>query len=99
MTKLRADEDHLEDVEEFLGGRERCTHLRARRRGDAIIVESGPDAGASPHVRLRRIGVHRWALDVADHRGRWEPTPYTGTLEGLLTQAVGEFAWVLEPKD
>ena len=96
MATLRAEEDHLDDVEDFL---ESYEHLSARRRGDAIIIESGPKADRSSHVRLRRVGVHRWSLEVADHQGRWEPTPYVDTLESLLTQVETEFGWVLEPRD
>jgi hypothetical protein len=96
MATLRAEEDRLDDVEDFL---ESYEHLSARRRGDAIIIESGPKADRSSHVRLRRVSVHRWSMEVADHQSRWEPTPYVDTLESLLTQVEAEFGWVLEPRD
>ncbi len=96
MAALRAEEDHLDDVEDFLDSYE---HLNARRRGDAIIIESGVKPDRTSHVRLRRVSVHRWTLEVADHQGRWEPTPYNDTLEALLAQVETEFGWVLEPQD
>lgn len=99
MASFRADEDHLDDVEDFLERHKQWKHLRARRRGDAIIIESGPKSDVSTHVRLRRISAQRWSLDISDHLGRWEPTPYEAALEPLLKQIATEFAWVLEPRD
>jgi len=99
MTSLRAEEDHVEDVEDFLATRKELEHLRARRRADAIIIESGPKAEPTPHARLRRISVSRWSLDMPDHRGRWEPTPYAGLLKPLLTQLVDDFPWALASVD
>lgn len=96
MAALRAEEDHLDDVEDFL---ESYEHLNARRRGDAIIIQSGAKADRTSHVRLRRVSVHRWTLEVADHQGRWEPTPYSDTLESLLAQVETDFGWVLESRD
>lgn len=98
MTALRAEEAHLDDVEDFLESDERLEHLRARRRGNAIIIEAGPRDDPSAHARLRRVSVHRWSLDIANHTGRWEPTPYTDQLESLLDLLVSNFSWVLVPR-
>ena len=70
MASLRADETHLDEVEDFLESRTQYKHLKARRRGDAIIIESGAKADPSTHARLRRISAQRWSLEMADHRGR-----------------------------
>jgi len=99
MASLRADETHLDEVEDFLESRTQYKHLKARRRGDAIIIESGAKADPSTHARLRRISAQRWSLEMADHRGRREPTPYTGTLESLLTQLASDFPWALEARE
>jgi hypothetical protein len=99
MADLRAEEDHLDDVDDFLELNEQLQHLRTRRRGNAIVIESGPKNDRAAHARLRRTTVHRWSLEIADHRGRWEPTPYTDELESLLTRLVSNFPWVLEPRD
>jgi hypothetical protein len=34
-------------------------------------------------------------LDFADHRGRWEATPFRATLPELVEMAVTQFPWVL----
>jgi hypothetical protein len=72
-------------------------HLRARKRGAALIVESGPSHDPVKHVRVRRDTVHLWCLDVADHTGRWERTPIRGTLDDVVRTLVDEFPWTLTP--
>jgi hypothetical protein len=34
---------------------------------------------------------------MADHRGRWEPTPFLGTWRELLMQLIDDFGFVLVP--
>lgn len=74
-------------------------HLRARKHGAAVIVESGPEADALKHLRLRRETPLAWSVDIADHRGRWEPTPFSGTLPAILRMVADDFPWVLKPID
>lgn len=99
MSTLRAEEDHIEDVEDFLDSHNQLKHLRARRRADAIIIESGSKNEPTLHARLRRISVNRWSLDMPDHHQRWESTPYSDTLEPLLKQLVKDFPWALVAVD
>src|SRR5687767_12651011 len=37
-----------------------ATHVRARKHGATVIVESGPDNDPLKHFRLRRDTVHLW---------------------------------------
>jgi len=99
MTALHAEEHHLDDVEDFLEADDQLEHLRARRRGNAITIESGSKQNLAAHARLRRVSVHRWSLEIADHLERWEPTPYTDELEPLLKLLVSDFPWVLALRD
>ena len=96
MPRLSAHDHVPADVEKFLHARG-LTHLRARKRGDAVIVESGPTTDPVKHLRLRRDTVHLWLLDLADHTGRWEPTPYRQSTEALLALVADTFPWTLEP--
>jgi hypothetical protein len=93
MKTLRADEANFQDVCDFLSEHEGLAHLQARRRADCITIETTDDH--EPRARLRRVAVSRWNLEIADHRGRWEPTPYCGTIEKLLAELVTSFPWVL----
>jgi hypothetical protein len=85
-----------ETVEEVLH-KKGYKHLRARKHGGAVIVESGPAKDPVKHFRLRRDTVHLWLLDMADHRGRWERTPFRDQLEKLTALVADTFPWTLQP--
>lgn len=91
-----ADSYHPGHVEDFLHARG-LKHLRARKHGAAVIVESGPVDDPVKHIRLRRDTVHLWLLDIADHRGRWERTPFRDQIDNLLATVAQTFPWVLSP--
>ncbi len=74
-------------------------HLRARYRAGLVTIESGPVKDPWPRARLRCVGVHLWQLEMATHRGRWEPTPLRGAQEQLLTMLVDQFGWNLQPTE
>ena len=95
MPKLRAEEEDLEEVERFLNKRKALKHLRARKRADTIVIESGPPDDADPNARLRRVSVHLWTLEFPTHNGRWEPTPYKDSVEALLLCLVKSFPWTI----
>lgn len=71
-------------------------HLRARYRGKVITIESGPEDDVVKHARFRKDTVHLWILEIADHRGRFEPTGLRDTIEKLRTALIDNFPWVLE---
>ena len=70
-------------------------HVRARKYGASVIVESGPKDHPVNHFRLRRDTVHLWRLDMADHRGRWQKTPFRAQLRELVTMVAEQFPWTL----
>ena len=96
MSANKAETYDAEHVEELL---HECgaTHLRARKYGSAVLVESGPAADPIKHFRARRDTVHLWCLDMADHRGRWERTPFRAGLDKLVQTVVENFPWTLTP--
>src|SRR5437868_10070550 len=75
MPKYQAEDSHAKTVERFLHARD-LPHLRARKYGATVIVESGPKDDAYKHLRFTRDGVHVWQLHIVSHRGRWEYTPF-----------------------
>lgn len=100
MPKLSADEMHVWSVEDFIRDHPKLKHLRARKRGDTITLESGTKNDAIAHARVRRMSAQWWSIELPDHRGRWgeaafERTPLRDTLE-LLQR---EFGWALKPRD
>jgi hypothetical protein len=74
-------------------------HLRCRRRGNAVILESGPTRDAIPHVRFRKLGPRAWAADAANHRGRWERMPIHASLADGLQIVAETFPWLLAGRD
>jgi hypothetical protein len=95
MPKYQAEDYHPKTVERLLHGRD-LTHLRARKYGAAVIVESGPLDDPVKHLRLTRDAVHLWLLDIADHRGRWERTGERASLEDLIALVVLNFPWTVQ---
>lgn len=94
MPKYKAEDHHARHVEDQLHARD-LKHLRARKYGATVIVESGPDDDALKHFRTRRDTVHVWLLDIADHRGKWERTPFRGELDELVGVVVEQFGWTI----
>ena len=74
-------------------------HLRARKYGQLVIIESGSERDPIPHTRLRRDTVHLWTLEMATHTGRWEKTGFRDLRNKLVEFVVTTFPWVLEPRE
>jgi hypothetical protein len=98
MPKLAAERI---DVEGTLSFFERqgagFEHLRARKHGDLVVIESGPDDDPIPHARLRRVTKQWWALEMPTHMGRWEKTGLRGPRLEILQMLVDDFGWTLTP--
>lgn len=95
MAKQRAEGSQAREVEQFLRRFPELHHLRVRRRGDLLTLESGPPRDPLRHARLRRDTVHLWRLEMATHTGRWEKTPFRDQLMTLLELLVSQFPWIL----
>jgi hypothetical protein len=72
-------------------------HLSVRLYGTKLVIYSGAPADAENRARLTHLRPGHYRLDMAGHRGRWEPTPYYGTWRELLTQLIDQFGFVLVP--
>ena len=94
MAKLTAEPTDADALESFLhqGG---FSHLRVRRRGDLLTIESGPDDEPFPRARLRRVGAQSWRLEMATHTGRWELTPIHGRRDDVQRLLVDDFPWTI----
>lgn len=72
-------------------------HLRARRRGKVVTVESGPTDDVVPHARFRRDTVHLWILEMPIRGGKWDRTPFRAQIEELMDIVETQFPWTLTP--
>jgi len=90
-----ADSLDVDILEELLYERG-LEQLRVTRRGARLtIVTPSDDGPPTKHARLTALPRQEWALDFADHNGRWSPTPFEGSLQDLVSTMTEKFPWVL----
>lgn len=97
MPKLAAEDYHAEELADDLAKRG-FKHLRVRRRGDLLTIESGSKREIVAHARFRRDTVHLWILEMPTHSGKWESTPFRQPVEPLTELLVTQLAWALAPR-
>lgn len=94
MPKQHAETWDVSAVEKRLHDRG-LKHLRVRKHGAAVIVESGPADNPWKHFRLRRDTVHLWWLDMASRGSRWDKTPFRDLRDNLVDMVIEQFPWTL----
>ncbi len=94
MPRYQAETWDPDTVEKRLHARG-LTHLRARKHGAAVIVESGPSDHPWKHFRLRRDTVHLWCLDMAARGSSWEKTPFRDQRDKLVDLVIDQFPWTV----
>jgi len=67
----------------------KLTHLHVTKRGKALTIASGPIGDPDPEARLTLVAPGTWCLDLRHHAGRWDQTPFTGSLADLVDTAEG----------
>ena len=70
-------------------------HLHVRASAPHLVIHTKDEAERWNRARLTSLRSGQYQLGMADRRGKWEPTPFTGTLTELLTMLVNDFAFVL----
>src|SRR2546423_6392884 len=63
--------------------------MYVRARGDNLVLgrrDPGPDGGVeeTDRVRLTRLSASSFGLSVKRHTGRWERTPFTGSMDDIV---------------
>ncbi len=96
MAKYNAETWDALDVTNYLHA-QGCNHVRVRRYGDLLVIESGPKNDAIKHARMRRVSVHYWTLEMATHTGQWQQTGLRGLLDEINKSLFHDFGWVLTP--
>lgn len=95
MSEFGPEQHAVDWLLDHFAEHEALGHLRARRRGRVVTVESGPKTDTVAHVRFRRDTVHLWLLEMPGRSGRWDRTPYRDQLENLMALVEAEFPWTL----
>ena len=98
MPKLAAEQFDVEGTVSFFARQEAdFDHLRIRKRGDLVVIESGPKDDPVPHARLRRVTKQWWTLEMPTHTGRWQKTGLRAPRLEVLQMLVDDFGWTLTP--
>jgi len=97
VPKPAAEDYHADELADDLADHG-FTHLRVRRRGAVLTIESGNKPNVVAHARLRRDTVHLWVLEVSTSEGGWEATPYRDLMDRQVERLVTELAWILAPR-
>jgi hypothetical protein len=92
---LPADEGDADDLRDLLHRDPHLRHLRVRKRASILTVESGPNKDPVQHVRLRRVTLHKWTLEIATHMGDWQPTGERALMADLVALVREQYPWVL----
>ena len=71
------------------------THLYIQARGNHLILYTLEDEEKINRVRFTRLSVNKYQLSMANHKGRWEKTPFTGTIPELVEMLIEQFSFVL----
>ena len=70
-------------------------HLYIQARGDHLVLYSLEDEEKINRIRFTRLSVNKYQLSMANHQGRWEKTPYTGTIPELVELLIEQFSFTL----
>jgi hypothetical protein len=86
------DKQYVEDTLQKKG----LTHLKVSRRGASIAVYSDDeDGGKDKRCRFTYVKTGLYILNMANSSGKWEPTPFEGTLREMLDMIIEQFPWTL----
>jgi hypothetical protein len=70
-------------------------HLKVYGRGRHLVVYDEYQGEKMPRVRFTRISSSQYQLDIANHRGKWEFSPFTGSISELFDTLIRDLSWVL----
>lgn len=71
------------------------SHLEVRRHGASLVLYTSVLDDRVSRARLTAISRTRWRLDMPLHTGRWQATPYEGSMIAIFSLLTGELApWI-----
>jgi len=99
-TALRAAESRLRRL---LDAHEPTAGLYVRVQGDHLILGRTEPIGPNgqmekdDRVRLTRLSASAYGLSVKRHTGRWERTPFSGSMEEMVDIMLGCMQHLVAP--
>ncbi len=90
MNKLKMVGEELKRTLDNRG----FSHLSVIVRGEHITVCIKEEDYKENICRLTYISDNKFGLSMANHKGRWQATPFTGTVDELIENIINQFGWV-----
>ena len=90
-------------LRELLDRHEQTAGLYIRVHGDHLILGRQEPIGPNgerendDRVRLTRFSASAYGLSVKRHTGRWERTPFSGTIEDMVDTILGCMQHLVAP--
>ena len=100
QTRMRVAESKLK---ELLEAHRPTAGMYVRAHGDHLILGRQEPIGPNGHlenddrVRLTQLFASSYGLSVKRHTGRWERTPFAGTLEEMVDIVLGCMQHLVAP--
>lgn len=100
QTNMRSAESKLK---ELLESHPPTAGMYVRVHGDHLILGRQEPMGPNNQVenddrlRLTQLSASSYGLSVKRHTGRWEPTPFVGTLEEMIDIILGCMQHLVAP--
>ncbi|QQK81386.1 hypothetical protein HUG20_16710 [Salicibibacter cibi] len=73
------------------------THLNVRKHGKHLVIYSVEDGEKVNRARLTKVTGQYYQLGMANHRGKWESTPFRGTMDEIVALLANDFAFAIAP--
>lgn len=99
-TEMRIAESKLARL---LSAHQAAAGVYVRVHGDNLIMGRreafGPEGELEndDRVRLTRLSASTYGLSVKRHTGRWEPTPFSGSMEEMVNTILGCMQHLVAP--
>lgn len=70
-------------------------YLKISTRGNSISVFSEYEGKRENRCRFTQLLNSTYILSIANHNGKWESTPFEGSIDELFEIVITNFEWIL----
>lgn len=99
MPAPTADATQQANLADLLRRHGGCEHLQVRRHGASLVLFTRSQGVNINRARLTAVSRTRWRLDMPLHTGRWQPTPFVGSLIDIFRVLTADLAPLMGPLD
>lgn len=85
------------NLEELLRRHGGLQHLAVRKHGTALVLYTLVDQERVNEARLTAVSRTRWRLDMPLHTGKWQATPFEGSMAEVFATLTNELAPFISP--